>query len=256
MSNLIKEAALLKPESTARMKSMMDVLCGISTKVRIDWSGDKTHLYSILGAVDEIEGFCSYYIDNDIWEQHPAEGSFIFYDGKKYLEGMKHWDSEQDQNWRLERRKDRDLFHSMSITCGDLRVPFISAYSTDVMKIDAEMMERQLYLEDSFELILSSEQLKRIKKLLRSNSLKQTTNAKEDKIRISVFEDKIKMESGWELTFDVGQQDLREGDYSFDGKYLKSLDDSNDISLNIHDTYVTVRMGQDSCYMFPQDITI
>lgn len=257
MSKLVKDKLVVNPEQAAKLKQMMNVLTGISDKVRIDWDGDKAHLYSMLAVGNDIQGFCSYYVDSGcVWENAPRSGSFIFYTGKKYVEGVRHWDSEYNQLWTLERREDREQYHHLSVQAADLRVPFVSAYSTDVRQVSHEKIKARLESELSFDLCLTGEQMGRVTKLLRAKKLQQTTNDREDTIRVTVDGNEIVMASGWELRFETDQE-LQQGDYYFQSKYLtlmKGNVEEADYCLKIHDTYVSVELQQDSYYMFPLDI--
>lgn len=257
MSKLVKDKLVVNPKQSTRLKQMMGVLTGISDKVRIDWDGDKAHLYSMLSVGNDIQGFCSYYVDSaDVWSGAPRQGSFIFYTGKKYVEGTRHWEHDSDQLWTLERRDDREYYHHLSVQVSDLRVPFVSAYSTDVRHVPHDKIMARLESELSFDLYLSAEQMTRVTKLLKAKRLQQTTNDREDTIRVTVDGSSIVMASGWELSFD-SDQTLQPGDYYFQSKYLtlmKGNVEDNDYCLKIHDTYVSVQLQPDSYYMFPLDI--
>lgn len=256
MAKMLKHKLMVLPDQTAKLKKMLTVLSGISDKVRIDWDGDKAHLYSMLSVGNDIQGFCSYYVDSEeIWDNAPNEGTFIFYSAKTYLEGLKHWDSQSVQNWTIERRDDREYYHQLRVKCGDLSVPFHSAYATDVRKIGHDKIIQRLGAELSFDLVLSPEQMMRISKLVKAKKLQHTTSDAEDTIRITVEDDSIIMSSGWELSFETDQV-LQNGDYYFLAKYLTLMkeQEGTEYVLRIHDTYVSVPLGSDSYYMFPLDI--
>lgn len=213
-------------------------LAKIDTMIKIKFDEEHILFYSKAGTMHSIKAFKSFMYNTDelITTKQPFIIDFIILNGKNFVDNLAIMlNKDTDVACKISYDEGSKNANMMEISNGSMKFKFVSGDYTQIKDLSKQEIATKMNPSlSNFDFSIDKDTFTDVKKLSKLNK-SEIINFKVKDNQIYFFDKK------WELVVD--DVDYENGTYTFNNKYIQSINMADQININVFEHFILIKDG-------------